>query len=52
MKTVTGRRGQVRELGQVGAVEGHQLEAPVQVPEQVGEVAEPHQAFGRRRQGR
>ena len=47
-----GRRGQVRELGQVGAVEGHQLEAPVQVPEEIGEVAEPHQSFGRGRQGR
>ncbi len=43
---------QVRELGQVGAVEGHQLQAPVQVPEEIGEVAEPHQSFGRGRQGR
>ena len=44
--------GQVRELGQVRAMEGHELEAPVQVPEQIGEVAEPHQSFGRGRQGR
>ena len=52
IKIFPGRRGQVRELGQVGAVEGHELEAPVQVPEQIGEVAEPHQTFGRGRQGR
>ena len=45
-QALPGRGRQVRQLGQVGAVEGHQAQAPVQVPEEIGEVAEAHQAFG------
>ncbi len=51
MKIIPGRRSQVRELSQVGSVKGHQLQAAVEVPKEIGEVAEPYQPFGRGRQG-
>ena len=42
---------QVGQLGHVGAVKGHQAQAVMQVPEEIGEVAEAHQPFGAGPQG-